>query len=106
MINLHAAGYGAHFRLLEFTGFLKGVVHRRQHQVLQHLDVLGVNGGLVDDDGEHVLSAVGYHGHHAAAAGGFDGLLAKPFLQLGHLFLHHLRSPRAGQARPSTWWTP
>src|SRR5690606_18461124 len=63
---------------------------RRGDEVLQHLDVVRVDGLGLDAHLAHLERAAHDHGDHAAAGAGLDGLVGELLLCLGHLALHLL----------------
>ena len=66
------------------------VVDRGEHQILEDLDVVRVDGGRVDGDGLDRLLARGYDLDHATADGGLDRLRFELLLSLGELGLELL----------------
>ena len=55
--NLHPAGHGADAAGHLFVDFARGFVHGGDDEVLQHFDVVRINGFLVDGDGEQFFRA-------------------------------------------------
>src|SRR4051794_15094737 len=80
----------AHGRLLELQHLGGGVVEGGQHQVLEHLDVVGVDG--VGTDGDRLELAGAVHGdlHRAAARRPLDHLFGRLGLAGDQLLLHLL----------------
>ena len=62
-----------------------------QDQVLEHVDVVGIDHLRIDLDLEHFLLAVDVGLHHAAPRLSEDGALLEVVLHLSHLALHLLR---------------
>jgi len=83
-------GCGVHLRGREFLRRADRFVHRGQDHVLQHVDVLGVNGLWIDLDLLQLEVAAHLHGDHSAADRRGDGLVLELVLGLGHLGLHLL----------------
>src|SRR5690606_18284290 len=78
----------AHQLLLEGLGGAQRLVAGGHDHVLQHLDVVGVDGGRVDHDPGELAGAGDGRGDHAAAGRARDLLGGELLLRLGHLLLH------------------
>src|SRR5690349_5163062 len=89
--DLEPGGDLAHLALHHLLRLAQRLVGGGQHQVLEHLRVLGVDDLAVDLDRHDLLFAVGHHRDHAAARGGLHRLLGRLRLQLLHLGLELLR---------------
>src|SRR5215217_8224309 len=80
---------GAHRAGGQLVGRALGVVEGGDDQVLQGLEVVGVDGGRRDGDGGDVAAA-GHGGGDQAPAGGAGDLGARQLLLSGHELLLHL----------------
>ena len=95
--RVHVAHAAAHLRGGELLGLAQRLVDRRGHEVLEHLDVLGVDRVGVDGDRLDAQVAGRDDLDHAAAGGRLDALLLERLLRLllrGHHLLgllEHLR---------------
>src|SRR3954469_25827895 len=79
--NLHPAGHRADGARHLLVHFARGFVDRGDDEVLEHFDVVRIDGFLVDGDGEELFGTVHRRFHHAAASASLD-------LQRGHALLH------------------
>src|SRR5579883_2242821 len=70
---------------------LLGVAEGGEDEILEHLDLVGVDQRLVDLDLAQIALAVERHLHHAAARGAGHLRLIEARLHLRHLGLHFLR---------------
>src|SRR5690606_28452090 len=89
----HAGREEGRGRLLELPradglGLVERLVDAGDDEVLEHLQVAGVDDAGLDLDGGDAAGAVGGDGDHAAAHLGRDGLLLEGLLRVGHLLLH------------------
>src|SRR5262245_54555659 len=89
--DLEPAGQLAELLLHELARFSERLVGRREHQILEHLHVVLVDGLGVGLDGGERLLAVRLDRHHAAAGGGVDLALGDFLLHGRHLSLQLLR---------------
>src|SRR6266850_4330315 len=81
----------AHLALHHLLRLAQRLVAGREHKILEHLRVLGVDDLAVDLDRDDLLLAVRHHRDHAPARGGLHRLLGRLRLQLLHLGLELLR---------------
>src|SRR6202171_492346 len=81
----------SHLALRELAGFFLGLVDGDEHQILQHLDVLGIRHARVDPDARARPLAVSFDRHQAAPGRSCHGLLFQLGLHLLHARLHLLR---------------
>ena len=72
--DVEAAGDGAHLLVGELVDTADGLVDGSHDHVLQHIDVLGIEGIGVDGEVDELHLAVNGHLDHAAAGRGVDGL--------------------------------
>src|SRR5512134_1778801 len=89
--DIHAASHRFHLIGHHLAGFLQGVIGRREHEILQHVDVSAFDGLRVDHDTHDLHPAVRSDADHASTSRAGDGFGGGFFLQLGHLRLHGLR---------------
>src|SRR6185312_11303733 len=89
--QLEAAGELAHLLGDVTLDALPGVVEGGEHEILKHLDLVGIDERFVDLDLAHVALAGERHLHQAAARGAGHFHLVEARLHLGHLGLHLLR---------------
>src|SRR3954447_14273426 len=76
--------------LVDVVGSDHGVAHCGQHEILQHLDVGGIDHRWVDRDPLELHPAGDLHLDHAAAGLTLDDLLGRLGLRLHELRLHLL----------------
>src|SRR5438477_7132506 len=89
--DLEAAGHAAELLGREILRLRERVLRRREHEVLERLDIGRIDGVLADADRADLLCP-GHHDRDRAAAGGpFDGELAELGLGLLHVGLHLTR---------------
>src|SRR6185295_8275010 len=81
----------AHLALHHLLRLAQRLVAGREHEILEHLRVLGVDDLAVDLDGHDLLLAVRHHRDHAPARGGLHRFLSRLRLELLHLGLELLR---------------
>src|SRR5216684_374814 len=85
--NLHPAGHCADGACHLLIDLARRFVHGGNDQILQHLDVIGVDGFLVDGDGQQLLGAVHRRLDHPASGASLDAQRRHALL---HLLLHLL----------------
>ena len=73
--DVEAAGDGAHLLVGEFVDAADGLVDSSHDHVLQHIDILGIEGIGIDGEVDELHLAVNGHLDHTAAGRGVDGLL-------------------------------
>ncbi|MNC56529.1 hypothetical protein D3C75_1061350 [compost metagenome] len=66
------------------------VIYRCQHQILEHLHILRINGLRLNGNGNKLLVPIHYNVNYPAAGGAFNGFGGQLFLGLHHLLLHFL----------------
>ena len=88
-VGVHVAHAATHLGGRELLDLAQRLVDRRGHEVLQHLDVLGIDGVGVDRDRLQAQVAGRDDLHHPAAGGRLDALLLQRLLGL-LLLGHHL----------------
>src|SRR5690606_33218842 len=88
--DVEAAGHLGHLLRRQLPRLAQGLVDRRDHHILQHLDVVRIDGLGINADADDLLVAVGDCAHHAAASAGLHGLAPQLLLDPGHLLLHLL----------------
>jgi hypothetical protein len=86
--DAEAGGDRAHLLLGELLALAQALVDGGHHEVLEHLHVLGVHGGGVDDEPDQVLLAGDGRLDDAAARGSLDGGRLELLLDARHLLLH------------------
>src|ERR1700674_124136 len=64
--EVQAARELAHLALGELAGFLLGLVDGDEHEILEHLDVLGIRHAWVDPDARDRPFSVSFDRHHPA----------------------------------------
>ena len=84
---------GGHLLGLELARRADGVVDRRDHEVLQHLDIGRVHGGRIDGDADDLLLAGDRRRDDPAAGGPVDDRRLQLGLDAQHLLLHLLGHP-------------
>src|ERR1700738_2352838 len=89
--EVQASGELAHLALRELAGFFLGLVDGDEHQVLQHLDVLGIRPARADLDARDGPLSVASDRPQAPAGRSCHGLLFQLRLHLLHARLHLLR---------------
>src|SRR6266508_1978975 len=87
----HALGDAAQALRGQFLGLAQALVDRGRDEVAEHLDVVGVKGGRVDDHRFDGGVAPDPGGHHATACRALDDLLGQLGLGVLHLLLHLLQ---------------
>ncbi len=110
--EVQAAGEAAHLLLGQRLGRADRLVGRGEHEVLQQLDVLGIDRGGIDHDVLDLQIAGHLDLHHAAAGGRLDRLVLELLLGGHHVGLHlldlleHLLHVRLGHqwASASSSW--
>ena len=86
-------------------------VDGRHEQVLEHLHLVGIDGGRVDLDATNLLRPRDDDPHGAAAGGGLECRLGELLLRLRHLRLHLLRhlgdlaDVHEGWSSFGKWWS-
>src|SRR5258706_5433850 len=84
----HPGGKRSHFFLHRGFDLARGVVERRNEEVLQHLAISRERG--IDAHAAHLVLAGHHHLHHARARLAFDFERAQLLLHAAHVLLHHL----------------
>ena len=81
----------AHPLALELLAAADRLVDGRHHEVLEHLDLVGIDRRRIDLHAPHLLGAGDDDPHGTATGGGLEGRLRELLLRLRHLRLHLLR---------------
>src|SRR5688572_11330797 len=79
-LRAEAAGDLGHLARHQLARLPERLVGGGQHEILQHLGVVGGDHLAIDPDGEELLVAVGLYDHHPATGRGLHLLLADLFL--------------------------
>src|SRR3954453_22990088 len=71
--DVETRGDGAHLLLGKVLRRLQGLVHRRDLEVLAHVDILGIDGRRLDGKADELLLSGDRRLHDAAAGRTFNG---------------------------------